>query len=183
MLPHTCLYPQSSVAFMLLPTTSVLTNWPPTEQSKILPQIAEHLDKFSRLHHKCYVLVTSPLIGANEQAVIGLLQEKFLSANMQFLPMHNARECVSSMQNIAKLVSRPLVALVQKRIGVMEANLQSEETVMCILKELGFDERESLMVMDGCGGLSGLARATEGELLDLNLNRGTVRKVMKLFHS
>lgn len=183
MLPHTCLYPQSSVAFMLLPTTSVLSSWPPTQQSHILPQIAEHLEKFSRLHHKCYVLVTSPLMGKNEQAILSLLQDKFLTNQIQFLPMHNSKECVSCMQNIARLSSRPLSALVRKRMVALESQLASEENVLCILKELGLDQRESLMVMDACGGIAGLVRATAGELADLNLDQGTIRRVMNLLHS
>lgn len=182
-LPHTCLYPQSSVAFMILPTSSILTTWPPTEQSKLLPQLALNLDKFSKLHHRRYILVTSPLIGAHEQAVISLLQDRFLMTNMQFLPMHNSKECVSCMQNIAKLTCKPLSALVLSRMADLESQLVSEEGVMGILGGCGLSPRECVMLMDGCGGLSGLAQASKEELVDLNLDRATIKYIMDLIHS
>lgn len=181
-LPHTCLYPQSSIAFMILPTSSILTSWPPTDQSKILPQLSSNIEKFSKLHHRCYILVSSPLIGSHEQAAIGLLQENFLTANVQFLPMHNSNECVTCMQNVAKLTCKPLSTLVQKRMADLESQLESEDSIMSILRGCGLKERECVMVLDGCGGLSGLAQATEGELMDLNLDQGTIRSIMNLIH-
>lgn len=176
------MYPQSSIAFMILPTSSILTSWPPTDQSKILPQLAGNIEKFSKLHHRCYILVSSPLIGSHEQAAIGLLQDSFLTANVQFLPMHNSKECVTCMQNVAKLTCKPLSTLVQKRMADLESQLESEDSVISILRECGLKERECVMVMDGCGGLSGLAQATEGELMDLDLDHGTIRSIMNLIH-
>jgi hypothetical protein len=38
------------------------------------------------------------------------------------------------------------------------------------------------MLMDGCGGLSGLAQASEEELVDLNLDRAMIRRIMELIH-
>lgn len=87
------------------------------------------------------------------------------------------------MQNIARLASKPLSTIVQKRMAALESQLESEESVLSILKEVGFTERESLMVMDGCGGLSGLAQTTEEELMDLNLDQGTIKRIMNLLHS
>lgn len=168
---------------MLLPTSSILTTWPPTEQSKIIPQLAENLKKFDKLHHRCYALVTSPLIGAHERATIGLLQDKFLTTDIQFLPMHNSRECVECMENIAKVTCKPLLEVVQRRMEALETQLGSEEGVMAVLSGFGFCEREMVMVMDGCGGLAGLARASEGDLRDLNLEHGTIRKIMDIFHT
>lgn len=182
-LPHTCLYPQSSVAFMILPTAAILTSWPPTNQSKIHPKLAENLAKFSQLHHKRYVFVTSPLIGFHEQAAISFLQDEYLMTDMQFLPMHSSKECVEGMQNITKLCSKQLSALVRKRMESLETQLVSEEAVMSILKEFGLAERECVMVMDGCGGLAGLARVSEEELMDLNLEHGTIKRIMDLLHA
>lgn len=181
-LPHTCLYPQSCVAFMILPTSSILTSWPPTDQSKLRPQLLANLENFCKLHHRCYVLVTAPLIGSHEQATINLLQESFLMANMQFLPMHNSKECVTCMQSIAKLTSKPVSALVQSRMVDLESQVASEEGVMAVLSGCGLSPRECVMLMDGCGGLSGLAQASEEELVDLNLDRATIRKFLNLLH-
>ena len=182
-LSHTCLYPQSSVAFMILPSSNILTSWPPTDQSKIHPKLAENLDKFGKLHHRRYVLITSPLIGFHEQAAISFLQEEHLMTEMHFLPMHNSKECVECMQNIAKLCSKPSSTLVRRRMDALETRLASEESVMSILKGFGLAERECVMVMDGCGGLAGLARASEGELMDLNLEQGTIKRIMETLHT
>lgn len=116
-------------------------------------------------------------------AAISLLQDRFLTDQIQFLPMHNSKECVKCMQNIAKLSSKPVSVLVQGRMADLGSQLESEDGIMPILKELGLDEREQVMVMDGCGGLCGLAQASEKELMDLNLDPGTIRSVMELLHS
>ena len=103
-------------------------------------------------------------------------------ANMQFLPMHNSKECAGCMLNIAKLTCKPLSALVQSRMDDLEAQLVSEEGVMTILRGCGLSQRECVMLMDGCGGLSGLAQASEDELVDLNLDRASIKTIMELFH-
>ena len=168
---------------MILPTNSILTSWPPTNQSKIHPKLVTNLEKFGQLHHKCHVLVTSPLIGHHEQAAISLLQDEYLTTDMLFLPMHNSKQCVESMQNIAKLCSKRFSDLVGRRMKSLESQLVSEEAVMSILKDFGLKERECVMVMDGCGGLAGLARASEGELLDLNLDQGVIKRIMEILHT
>ena len=168
---------------MILPTAGILTSWPPTNQSKIHPKLVENLEKFSKLHHKRYILVTSPLIGFHEQAAISFLQDEYLTTDMQFLPMHNSKECVEGMQNITKLCSKQLSALVRKRMESLESQLVSEEAVMAILRQFGLEERESVMVMDGCGGLAGLARVSKEELMDLNLDQRTIRRIMDMLHT
>lgn len=104
-------------------------------------------------------------------------------SNMQFLPMHNCKECFDCMQNIAKLTCKPLSALVQSRMADLESQLVSEEGVMAILSGCGLNPRECVMLMDGCGGLSGLAQASEEELVDLNLDRAAIKNIMELIHS
>lgn len=111
-----------------------------------------------------------------------MLQDRFLTSGVQFLPMHNANECVMSMQNIAKLTCKNMSTVVRKRMEDIETRLESEETILSTLKEFGFSERECLMVMDGCGGISGLAMATASDLVDLNLDASRVRTIMDLLH-
>ena len=169
---------------MILPTSSLLTRWPPTNQSRLCPQVSENLDRFSKLHHRRYVLVTAPLMGSHELAAFTLLQEKFLTDDMQFLPMHNSQECVSSMTTIARAMHKPVSALINSRMStLLESQLVSEETVMSILSGCGLTPSECMMLMDGCGGLSGVAQASEQELVDLNLNRKTVKKIMDLMQT
>ena len=64
----------------------------------------------------------------------------------------------------------------------LEQQLESEENIISILREFGFSERECVMILDGCGGLCGLARASAEELIDLNLDTNTVRRVIGLLH-
>ena len=181
-LPHTCLFPQSSIAFMILPTSSILTSWPPTEKSTIPSLLAQNLDKFCKLHHKCYVLITSPLIGHHEQAVVSMLQDFYLKENLQFLPLHSCNECLSCMFNIAKVTCKPLSGLIQQRMSEFEREIESEDSILAILKGIKFSESECVMVLDGCGGLSGLAQASVEDLMDLNLDSKTVERVMRLLH-
>lgn len=96
--------------------------------------------------------------------------------------MHNSRECMSCMLNIAKVTCRPLSDLIRKRMAALEAQLVSEESILFVLREFGLSEQESFMVLDGCGGLAGLARASAEELRDLNLTQETVKSVMCLLH-
>lgn len=103
-------------------------------------------------------------------------------ANMQFLPMHNSKECVDCMMNIAKLTCKPLSSLIQSRMDDLESQLVSEEGAMAVLRGCGLSQRECVMLMDGCGGLSGLAQASESELVDLNLDRASIKSIMALFH-
>ncbi len=102
---------------------------------------------------------------------------------MHFLPMHNSKECMEGMQNVAKLCSKQFSALIRRRMESLETQLVSEEVVISVLKELGLRERECVMVMDGCGGLAGLARVSKGELMDLNLEQGTIKGVLDMLHN
>ena len=168
---------------MILPTSNILTSWPPTEQSKIAPEVTQNLEKFSKLHHKCYVLVTAPLIGRYEQATHGLLQDHFLTGNIHFLLLHNSKECADSMLSIVKIASKSLSCLIKKRMADLEMQLESEENVIAILKGFGFTERECVMILDGCGGLSGLAQASVADLMDLNFDSVTANRIISFLHS
>lgn len=64
----------------------------------------------------------------------------------------------------------------------LEREVESEDSILAILKGLGFSERECVMVLDGCGGLSGMARASVEDLMDLNLDSKNVERVMHLLH-
>ena len=76
----------------------------------------------------------------------------------------------------------PLSNLVQQRMMELEREVYSEDIILEILKGLGFSERECVMVLDGCGGLSGMAQASVEDLMDLNLDSRTVERVMNLLH-
>ena len=51
-LTHTCIFPQSSVAFMVIPVAEALTQCPPKEISEIEKLLAQALSKFSELHQR-----------------------------------------------------------------------------------------------------------------------------------
>lgn len=64
----------------------------------------------------------------------------------------------------------------------LETEVASENSILVVLKGLGLSESECVMVLDGCGGLSGMARASVEDFLDLNLDSKTVERVMHLLH-
>jgi len=168
---------------MILPTANVLTSWPPTDKSEIHTQVAHNLDKLAELHHSCYVLVTSPLFGSHEQAAVSLLQEAFLGKELQFIPLHSSKECLQCMLNITRVTSAPVSKVIQQRVAALKEEMKSEESILGILRRVGLSESEGVMVLDGCGGISAIARASYEDLVDLNLSPSTVVKLMKLLHS
>ena len=168
---------------MILPTANVLTSWPPTDKSEIHSQVSQNLDKLAELHHSCYVLVTSPLFGNHEQAAVSLLQDTFLGKGLQFIPLHSSKECLQCMLNITKVTSMPVSSVIRQRVAMLKEEMKSEESILGILQRMGLSESDGVMVLDGCGGISAVARASYGDLIDLNLSSATVAKLVKLLHS
>ncbi len=168
---------------MILPVSNVLSSWPPTNRSEIHSQVSQNIERFSELHHQCYILLTAPLFGRHEQAVVSHLQDVFLDRDLQFVPQHNAKECMTCMQNITKVTCKPICEVIEQRMVALKKEIESEGSVLEILKRLGLTESESMMVLDGCGGLSGMAKTSYEDLMDLNLPTITVGKIMRLFHS
>ena len=115
--------------------------------------------------------------------MVSLLQETFLKEDLQFIPLHNSNECLSCMLNITKVTCKPLSEVISQRMAMLKKELESEDSILGILGRLGLSESESMMVLDGCGGLSGLARATYEDVVDLNIDSRTLEKVMSLLHS
>lgn len=111
-----------------------------------------------------------------------LLQDAFLGESLQFAPSHNSNECLTYMLNISKVTCKPLSEVIGHRMMALKAEMESEVNILGVLGRLGLSESESMMVCDGCGGLSGVARASFEDLMDLNLPRVTMDKLMRLLH-
>lgn len=90
---------------------------------------------------------------------------------------------MTCMQNITKVTCKPICEVIEQRMVALKKEIESEGSVLEILKRLGLTESESMMVLDGCGGLSGMAKTSYEDLMDLNLPTITVGKIMRLFHS
>ena len=180
---HTCIFPQSTAAFMVLPSSEVLDACPSSHKLQIRPEVKANLKKLSELRHKCYVFLCAPLIGTTEQNILYLLQDNYLHSNLQFLPAHNSKECTESMFSIAKVMCKPLSTVIRERFERLRGQVTAEENVIGVLAELGVDERKSMFLLDGCGGLAGVARAAKnGELVDYNLNSSLVTYMEKILN-
>ena len=182
-LANTCIFPQSSVVFMTVAVSDVLTTWPPTETCQIDPAFAQRLLQFSKLHHKCYVLLCAPMLGSNEQKVLSALQEYFLSSDLHFLPVHNASECVENMVTIAKVMCKPLSSVILERLERVQQQLVSDEAVVKIVEEIGLKEFETLLLVDGCGRLASIAQLSAEDLAELSLDGPAIQKVLTFLHS
>ena len=187
-LPHTCLFPQSSVAFMIVPMKEILTvNNAPSHENNSFPhinaQLLDNLLSFSKLRHKCYVLLCAPLMSTNEQKIFSLMEQKFLMEDLQFVPVHNSKECMEYMTSIAKVTCKPLSTIIRQRYEKVKHQLLTEENVISILQEMvDVTERESVLLLDGCGGLGGIGRISVEELIDYNLDAGVARDMHSVLH-
>ena len=184
-LPHTCIFPQSSAAFMMLPISEALTEWPPKDHCTIAPTLAQRLSKFSELHHKCYVLLCAPMLGANEQKVLSALQQKYMCTDLNFLPAHNSKECVECMLSIVKVTCKPVSSVIRQRMQHVQDQLLSEEAVLSTIQLCGINRHASTVLLDGCGSLSRLAQASSNtaQLMECSLDSDTAQHVHRYFNS
>ena len=169
---------------MILPASEVLCQVSHSSRPQINSEVVFNLKKFNELRHKCYVLVTAPLIGTSEQTILSLLQEEFLSTNLHFLPVHNATEIAECIVSITKVMCKPLSALIRARFEQTRDQLISEESVLLILSELGLDQTTGMYLLDGCGNLAGVARAvSQEELIDYNVESSLIASVEETLNS
>lgn len=169
---------------MVLPAAEVLVKCSPSRKPQIRPEVEANLKTFSELRHKCYVFLCAPLIGTSEQNILSLLQDNYLNSNLQFLPAHNSKECTESMFSVSKVMCKPLSTVIRERFERLRDQVTSEENIIGVLSELGVDERKSVFLLDGCGGLAGVARAAKnGELVDYNLDSFLVAYIEKILNA
>lgn len=180
---HTCIFPQSSVAFMVVPVSEALVGCPTKEVGQIDKQLAERLTKFSELHQKCYVLLCAPMLSSNKQQLFMLLQQQFVSHNLHFLPVHNANECTECMLSIARVMCKPLCSIIHERMRHMQEHLLKEEKLLGIIQQMGVGEHESFFLLDKCGNLSSMAKASVSDLLECSLDVSTVQNLYSFLHS
>ncbi|KAL5489050.1 hypothetical protein EMCRGX_G018096 [Ephydatia muelleri] len=179
---HTCLFPQSSAAFMIIPVNDVLEKWPPEPPYRIDSELLANLERFSALHHKCYVLLCAPMYLSNEQTALMVLQQNYIVSSLRFLPVHNSTECIETMLTITKVTSKPLSSTVRERLLKLHEQLISEEVIRNVVEQLGIGMHESLVLMDGCGTLSCISRAPLSVMLDCSLDSATSEHLQNFFH-
>ena len=181
-LPHTCLFPQSSVAFMVVPVNETLSSWPPKDHPELQKDLLKNFTEFSKLKHNCFVLLCSAVFGKDEQQVLSLLQQRYFSDRLNFLPVHNSKECIECMISIAKVSCKPLSDIIRERFERVQQQFLSEETVTAILCAMGIEESKCGLLLDGCQGLSGMAKATQRDLQDYNIDPVVANSVWNLLH-
>ncbi len=177
---NTCIFPQATAAFMILQASTILHS----SKYHIDQEIATNLKKFSELRHKCYVFLSAPLIGVSEQKVLSLLQEEYLNTDLKFLPVHNVSECGECIFSITKVLCKPLSDVIRERFRRLRDQVCSEENILMVLAELGIDQRTGTILLDGCGGLSGVAKATRrGELIDYNVSGSLMTSIQEVLNT
>lgn len=182
-LPHTCIFPQSSAAFMMVPISEALTEWPPKDHCQVDPSLARRLSKFSELHHKCYVLLCAPMLGQNEQKVLSALQQKYMSMNLHFLPAHNSNECVECMLSIVKVACKTVSLVIRERMERVQEQLLSEGTILSVIQQTGVSRHNGTVLMDGCGSLARIVQASTAQLMECSLDSNTAQNIQKFFSS
>ena len=170
---------------MILPAADTLASWPPKEHCSVDPTLAGRLAKFSELHHKCYVILTAPMLGSNEQKVMSLLQQQYMRHALGFLLAHNASECVDCMSSIVKVTSKAMVSVIRERMERVHRQLLSEEAVLTTIQLCGVNRHAGTVLLDGCGSLAGVARASFdiAQLTDCSIDSNTATLVKKYFSS
>ncbi|XP_064644646.1 protein SPO16 homolog [Lineus longissimus] len=104
---NTCIFPVSGVAFMIQVVHVSTPTWSPPEHAALRSDIIERLEKFLRIHRRCYLLLVADLHGPREFAVIMTTQQQFFNQQLNILPVHSLTESVHSMLKIAKVTCQP----------------------------------------------------------------------------
>ena len=183
-LPHTCIFPLSSAAFMILPVTEALTAWPPQEHTSIRPQVDQRVTKFSQLHHKCYVILTASMFAKDEKKALSIVQQKYIvKHSLGFLLAHNSTECADCMSSIVKVTSKGTSAVIRERMKQVHKKLLSQGTTLRVIKGCGVSRHAATVLLDGCGSLAGLARDSTDtvKLTDCSLDSDTAHQVKEFF--
>ena len=181
-LPHSCIFPQSCVAFLVVPVSDVFTDWPPTERSQPSAILLKRLSKFCETHQKCFAIVCAPMFGSWEQRALSVLQQRFLLQHLQVMPAHNSSECVECMITIAQVASKPTCVVMRDRLQGVRDLLLSEEYTLSVVQQAGFSGSDSMLLLDGIGSVAGIARASAATLQECSLDGEVIKKVYSVFH-
>ena len=167
---------------MIVPVNETLTSWPPGDQSQLHEDLLKNFSEFSKLKHKCFVLLCSAVYGTDETRVLSLLQQHYFSDRLNFLPVHNSKECTECMISIAKVSCKPLSDVIRERFERVQQQFLSEENVATIVCAMGIHEIKCSLLLDGCQGLSGMANASQRDLQDCNIDATVANVVWNLLH-
>ena len=167
---------------MVVPVSETLSSWPPNDQPQLQENLLKNLTEFCKLKHNCFVLLCSAVYGADEQKVLSLLQEHFFSKQLNFLPVHNSKECTECMISIAKVSCKPLSDVIRERFERVQQQFFTEENIAMIVSGMGIDQAKCGLLLDGCQGLSGMAKASQRDLQDFNVEPSIANSVWNLLH-
>ncbi|XP_065834918.1 protein SPO16 homolog [Oscarella lobularis] len=184
-LPHTCIYPQSSVAFMIVPLNELWLKGGTEAQPNLDPTILRRIDKFLQLHRQRYILASGSPKGlcTVEQNLLMELQQRLIDDDVATIPVHTARQCVDSMLSIAKATYKPHADLIRERFKSMSGDNWSEEKAIQTLLQTGITEHDCFVVLQGCGSLADVALASKEQLLDCSLDATTADLLLEFFQN
>ena len=167
---------------MIVPVSDTLSSWPPDDKAQLQEDLLKNLTEFNKLKHKGFVLLCSAVYGADEQKVLSLLQQHFFADQLNFLPVHNSKECTECMISIAKVMCKPLSDVIRERLRSIEQQFLSEENIAAMVRGMGIEESKCGLLLDGCQGLSGIAKANLRDLQDYNIDASVANSVWNLLH-
>nr|XP_006816029.1 PREDICTED: uncharacterized protein C1orf146 homolog [Saccoglossus kowalevskii] len=98
----TCIFPLSSVAFMIVKLNEATTIWPPNTPWKLQPDLVERIERFNTVHRHGHLVLMATLFGPHELSVFTAVQERFMNTKLSILPAHNTNEAVDNMLTVAK---------------------------------------------------------------------------------
>ena len=125
------------------------------------------------------------MLGSNEQKVLSALQQKYMCADLHFLPAHNSNECVECMLSIVKVMCKNVSTVIRQRMEHVQEQLLSEEAVLSTIQLSGVNRHDSTVLLDGCGSLARVAQASSNtaQLMEYSLDSSTAQHVHRYFNS
>ncbi|KAI0233072.1 hypothetical protein LSAT2_016677 [Lamellibrachia satsuma] len=180
-LEHSCIFPLSGVAFLVLPLADIAVNWLPGHPVTIDTHIINTIQKFLSVHRDCYIVGVSASHGEGEIAVFSAIQSKFIGSKLQLLPAHNAQESVEAMLTVAKVKCKSVEGVLRGRLEVLQRSHTPHGVLLHALSTTGLTSHECHVLEQGLGSLSCIASSDRGHLLDCSLDSQAANKIQTFF--
>ncbi|XP_077865012.1 protein SPO16 homolog [Saccoglossus kowalevskii] len=143
----TCIFPLSSVAFMIVKLNEATTIWPPNTPWKLQPDLVERIERFNTVHRHGHLVLMATLFGPHELSVFTAVQERFMNTKLSILPAHNTNEAVDNMLTVAKATCKPASEIISQRVNHMTTNHLSADYIMQILSKIGINGHHILLTV------------------------------------
>ncbi|XP_076305739.1 uncharacterized protein LOC143222722 isoform X2 [Tachypleus tridentatus] len=180
-LSEICIFPKSSVAFMVSNFSDITLKSKAEASQDITYNLNEEfinrVEHFQNIHRNAYVVLINSVWKAAEVTIVFQLQKNFLHKKCNILLAVNEDECAKHILTIVKVSCLPINKIVQDKIrAILESSL-TEETILQLVRSMGLSEYESTLALDGCKNISGIASADISRLLDCSLEASSAKVI------